>query len=168
MTPPAPARLSTTTGWPIASWIFAATMRAVESVTPPGAKGTTIRTGFDGQICANALPQTKKSRNRILLIQGLSPCSCGLRNIVARHEIVDDAVDFVPRRFAVGVVAHDEGGAGVELLVLGVPAGELGADQVPGELEELHALHRATLRGLEVGVELVSELLVLDDRDVGG
>src|SRR4029079_17942757 len=58
------------------------------------------------------------------------------------HEIVDDLVEAVPRRFAIGLVAHQDRVAGVELLVQLMAAGEFGADQVPGELVELHAFHR--------------------------
>src|SRR5690242_4415677 len=78
-----------------------------------------------------------------------------LRDVVARHQPVDDAVELGPRGLAVGVVADDERRAGIEALVLQVAAGELGADQVPGELEELHALDRARLRRLEEGGELL-------------
>src|SRR5205807_9646493 len=90
-----------------------------------------------------------------------------LRNVVARHQAVDDAVELLPRRLAVGVVAHDEGRPGVELLVLQVAAGELRSDEIPGELEKLHALHGAALRRLEVRGELARQVLVLDHRDVG-
>src|ERR1051325_9294626 len=89
------------------------------------------------------------SRSYSIDASNLSP-----RYVVARHQAIDDAVILAPRGLAVGVVAHDERGAGVELLVLEVAAGELRADQVPGELEELHPADGATLRGLEVGVEL--------------
>src|SRR5690349_5145876 len=72
------------------------------------------------------------------------------RDVVARHQVVDQPMELVPRRFAEAVVAHDERRAGVELLVLQVAAGELRADQVPGQLVELHALERGELRGLPV------------------
>src|SRR5204863_117107 len=65
------------------------------------------------------------------------------------------------------VVAHDERGAGIELLVLQVAAGELGADQVPGELVELHALERAELRRLPVLLEELAQLAVVHHRAVG-
>src|ERR1043165_1876181 len=94
--------------------------------------------------------------------------NCSAGNIVTGHQPIDDAVILAPRRLAVGMVAHDERGAGVELLVLQVAAGELRADEVPGELEELHPVDGATLRSLEAGVELAREVLVPGDGDVGG
>src|SRR6266480_492567 len=55
MLPPAPARFSTTTCWPMFSLIVLATMRATVSVPPPGSKPTTIVTGLLGKPCANAV-----------------------------------------------------------------------------------------------------------------
>src|SRR5207244_8677464 len=56
MLPPAPARFSTTTCWPMFSLIVLATMRATVSVPPPGSKPTTIVTGLLGNPpCADAL-----------------------------------------------------------------------------------------------------------------
>ena len=46
--PPPPALFSTSTCWPKAPPSFSATMRATMSVVPPGANGTTSRTGLDG------------------------------------------------------------------------------------------------------------------------
>src|SRR5919204_699007 len=54
MSPPAPARFSTTTCWPICSPRVLATMRAVVSVPPPGSKPTTIVIGLLGKFCAAA------------------------------------------------------------------------------------------------------------------
>src|SRR5438128_1594564 len=75
-------------------------------------------------------------------------------NAIGTHQVVDHLVEALPGCFAKVVVAHDERGAGVELLVLQVPAGEFRADEVPGELVELHPLDRAHLRRLPVGLEL--------------
>src|SRR2546421_11525851 len=55
MLPPAPARFSTTTCWPMFSLIVLATMRATVSVPPPGSKPTTIVTGLLGKPCAIAV-----------------------------------------------------------------------------------------------------------------
>src|SRR5437879_7836556 len=56
MLPPAPARFSTTTCWPMFSLIVLATMRATVSVPPPGSKPTTIVTGLLGKLpCADAV-----------------------------------------------------------------------------------------------------------------
>src|SRR5258708_8804049 len=49
MLPEAPGRFSTTTGWPRRAPSRSATVRALVSVTPPAAKGTTSRTGRDGK-----------------------------------------------------------------------------------------------------------------------
>src|SRR5688572_793798 len=54
MFPPAPARFSTTTDCPHASLSFCASCRAITSVAPPAAKGTTIFTGFDGHAWPSA------------------------------------------------------------------------------------------------------------------
>jgi hypothetical protein len=48
MVPAAPGLFSTTTGCPSASCSAGATMRAVTSTFPPGAKGTMILTGLAG------------------------------------------------------------------------------------------------------------------------
>src|SRR5918998_1188352 len=61
ITPPEPPRFSTTTGWPGPSDIVWAQMRATRSAAPPGAKGTTIRSGrlgygASGPACAAAIP----------------------------------------------------------------------------------------------------------------
>ena len=45
---PAPGRLSTITFWPRSFDISSARMRAMVSVPPPGAKGTTSRIGLSG------------------------------------------------------------------------------------------------------------------------
>lgn len=47
--PLAPARFSTVTVWPVRSAMRVATVRAMVSTEPPGAKGTMIRTGRAGQ-----------------------------------------------------------------------------------------------------------------------
>src|SRR5476651_1661992 len=69
--------------------------------------------------------------------------------IIARHQLVDDAVQLVPIGLAEGVIADDEGGASVYLFILLVTSGELRADEIPGELEQLHAAHRIGLGRLE-------------------
>jgi hypothetical protein len=48
MLPEAPARFSTTTGWASDTASLSAISRAKMSVDPPGAKGTTTRSGRDG------------------------------------------------------------------------------------------------------------------------
>ena len=48
MPPPAPGRLSTTTGWPHASCSFCAMPRPMMSSGPPGGNGTTKRIGLAG------------------------------------------------------------------------------------------------------------------------
>src|SRR5262245_23410657 len=56
MMPFAPARFSTTTGWPQVSVSRCATVRDVISVPPPGGYGTSRRTGRDGYgACAAAV-----------------------------------------------------------------------------------------------------------------
>src|SRR4051812_18353639 len=52
--PLAPGRLSTMTGWPNAFSRLGWIRRATVSLSPPGANGTTMRTGWSGQVCARA------------------------------------------------------------------------------------------------------------------
>src|SRR4051812_42250968 len=54
MLPEAPGRFSTITGCPSACRSCSPTTRAKMSVEPPGAQGTTIRTGRVGYACARA------------------------------------------------------------------------------------------------------------------
>src|SRR5882672_11463559 len=61
ITPPAPPRFSTTTDCPHFCESFAATVRAVISVPPPGANGTMKVTGLAGYGCASA---AEKNRDR--------------------------------------------------------------------------------------------------------
>src|SRR6187399_1186693 len=54
ISPPAPPRLSTTNCWPRYSESLFENWRAVMSLPPPGANGTTTRTGLAGYCCASA------------------------------------------------------------------------------------------------------------------
>ena len=63
-TPPAPVRLSTTTGWPSSSDIFGATRRVMMSVEVPAPKGTTTRTGRFGKAAAPAVGWAAARRSR--------------------------------------------------------------------------------------------------------
>src|SRR5262249_32603518 len=58
------------------------------------------------------------------------------------EEPIDDRMEALPRRLAVALVAHDQRIAGIELLIEHVAAGELRADEIPGELVELVARDR--------------------------
>src|SRR5258706_11289558 len=60
ITPPAPPRFSTTTGCPHSCCSFTPTVRAVMSVPPPGANGTTKVTDLAGQVCASKVAGTKR------------------------------------------------------------------------------------------------------------
>src|SRR5574341_754003 len=55
MVPPPPARLSTTTVCPKASLSFCPMLRAMMSVPPPGANGTTSLTGRTGYFCCASI-----------------------------------------------------------------------------------------------------------------
>src|SRR5581483_3396076 len=96
------------------------------------------------------------------------PLAGGSRHVIALHEVVHAAVEARPRRLAEVVRPHGEGGPEVELFVGLVAAGELAADELPGELEELHALERAVLRRVPVGLEFLLQLAILDHRGVRG
>src|SRR5882672_11991422 len=50
--PPAPARFSTSTGWPQAALSFSPISRAAMSVALPAANGTTMRIGLTGKLAA--------------------------------------------------------------------------------------------------------------------
>ena len=54
MLPLAPGRFSTITCWPRRAASGSATTRALLSATPPGVKGTMMRTGLVGHSCAPA------------------------------------------------------------------------------------------------------------------
>jgi hypothetical protein len=55
---------STTNGWPNFSCSLGATERAIMSVDPPGGKGTSSVTGFDGHDCAWA-PEAAAARRSV-------------------------------------------------------------------------------------------------------
>src|SRR6218665_1678422 len=66
MLPPAPGRLSTTTVWPSSPANFSATKRAVMSVLPPAARGTTrgmVRGGGGVARSARELSGHQRSRD---------------------------------------------------------------------------------------------------------
>ena len=67
--------MATTTDCPSGAASLSARMRATMSVDPPGAKGTTMRSGLDGQPCACAVPSTSKAPrpSRILPKRTMSP-----------------------------------------------------------------------------------------------
>src|SRR4051812_12575305 len=71
MLPPAPARFSTTTGWANAAARRSATRRAKMSVEPPGANGTTRRTGFAGYFSC-ACSATRKRQLAMPRIQRIA------------------------------------------------------------------------------------------------
>ena len=79
------------------------------------------------------------------------------RNVVARQQIVGDLVELVPGCLTVTVVSDDKGGPGIEFLVLLMPAGELGTNQVPNQLEQFYAIKRRQLRRLPIGLEELLE-----------
>src|SRR3979490_1192125 len=54
MLPAAPARFSTTTGWPHLSDSFSPIMRGMTSALPPAGEGATILTALFGYACACA------------------------------------------------------------------------------------------------------------------
>src|SRR5262249_45224300 len=77
--PPAPPRLSTTTGWPSASDIFGEMGRAITSAGPPGTKPTMMRIGFVGKVCAVAAPGARHRTPAIvsaihLIVMVSAPC----------------------------------------------------------------------------------------------
>src|SRR5688500_15637435 len=88
--PPPPGRLSMTIGWPRRFSISAPTARATIELEPPGAKGTTRRTGLVGQACACAAKDTRAriaGNNRFMRIP-LSELLRVLRGVDSRGAIV--------------------------------------------------------------------------------
>src|SRR2546422_1564541 len=62
-TPPAPRRFSTITGWPRATVIFSARMRAIVSEALPGVTPETRRTVLLGKVCALAAENATETSN---------------------------------------------------------------------------------------------------------
>src|SRR5205809_496906 len=62
-TPPAPRRFSTITGWPRATVIFSARMRAIVSEALPGVTPETRRTVLLGKVCALAAENANANSN---------------------------------------------------------------------------------------------------------
>src|SRR3954453_20682331 len=62
MLPPAPARFSTITCWPMFSARNLATTRATVSVPPPGSKPTTMVTGLEGKFCPIAKQENENAK----------------------------------------------------------------------------------------------------------
>src|SRR5437868_4678729 len=67
--PPAPARFSTTNGWPSCSDRRCVTVRAMMSVALPAVNGTMTCTRLVGHDCANAAPETRHPANAATHIQ---------------------------------------------------------------------------------------------------
>src|SRR6266705_196061 len=71
--PPAPVRLTTTTGCFSAWCIPAASGRPTMSATPPGGNGTTIVSGFDGYAsCADAPAAAQSAIRRESRVLGIA------------------------------------------------------------------------------------------------
>src|SRR5262245_8882804 len=67
---PAPARFSTTIGWPSCGDRCSNTTRGTMSVVLPAPNGTITRRGFDGQLCAaagSARAASARSRKRFIV-----------------------------------------------------------------------------------------------------
>src|SRR5438477_792363 len=94
MLPPAPGRLSTTTGCFQLAVIFSASMRAIRPPALPGGKGTTKRTGLAGYVCAAAAPPSRSARNKTTT-RGIGLLRAGiLRSLVPlRSRSFDDLAE---------------------------------------------------------------------------
>src|SRR5262245_46650724 len=80
-----------------------------------------------------------RSKSAKVVLGGVS--QIGLR-IVTRHQVVYRFGPLLPWSREIAVAVHHEPRPSVELLVLQVASREIGAQQIPGELEQLHALLR--------------------------
>ena len=88
------------------------------------------------------------------------------RRVVARQQLIHRSGPLVPRPGAVAVAVHHEARPGIELLVLHVTSGEVGAEQVPGKIEQLHAVRRRLSRHRPIGLEGLAQLFVLEHRRI--
>jgi len=90
---------------------------------------------------ASAAPRRRRhGPERATATAASAPQPYGVSGI--RHGVkqrIHDAVEFVPRRLAVALIAHDDELPALEALVEHVAAGEFRADQVPDELVKLVA-----------------------------
>src|SRR4029079_17394359 len=90
MAPLAPARFSTTTGWPSAAPRGSEIISAARSVEPPGAAPTSMVIGLPGNpLCANAqgaataaarAVKTKSRRRDIIALRSMGPWGVGARH----------------------------------------------------------------------------------------
>ena len=73
MLPPTPPRLSTITGWFHASLSLCDKMRAMVSDVPPAGNGATMRMGFAGYVCADALStmQPATAAKHVISVRGI-------------------------------------------------------------------------------------------------
>src|SRR5688572_13299653 len=74
--------------------------------------------------------------------RGATSCSPLLRDTrgtVARHQIINDLVEFLPRSLTIGMIPYDKRRPCIKLLILQMPPGEFRPDHIPGQFEELHA-----------------------------
>src|SRR5712691_11505313 len=77
---------------------------------------------------------------------------------IRAHEAFDRGVQVVPWRVDEIVIAHSEGRTDEEFLVGRGAAGVVRADQVPGQLEQLHAIGGGKFAGAPIGLEHVAQL----------
>src|SRR5712691_2355036 len=139
MWPLAPGRFSTTIGCAQIPASFGSMMRASVSAPPPGGKGTTMRTGFDGKPCANAPAAEKTStaatnasrtRRRIRISPGARPQHALAPAPNRAYALVDEflhALAFVRfRRIEVALGIGGDAVHAVELARLATAVSEVG------------------------------------------
>src|SRR4029077_9095054 len=115
---------------------------------------------FAGTGCQNSLaspgPTTRISpRAAADVVCPFMPVSSALwfKRIILRHELIDERMQLVPRRIDEVVVAHGESRADEELFIRCRAARVIGSDQIPGKLEELHALDGTVRSGIPERLE---------------
>src|SRR5438105_7837784 len=86
------------------------------------------------------------------------PIAPRARLLVLAQAPIDDGPGACPVVGAEHARVHDRLGGGVEHLVLQLTAAELGADEVPHELQQLHALARAARRASQEFLEIRARL----------
>ena len=121
------------------------------------------------RVCVNGSPRSSALRLRNMpasarpckaaraIVYGPSLLRGGAGRLTSLNKPSTISWKALPGRLAVALVAHHQRIAGVEFLVQHVAAGELGADDVPGELVELVAVERLDRRRLPPALEAVAQ-----------
>src|SRR5260370_35593017 len=84
---------------------------------------------------------------------------------ISAHEILDQAVQLVPRGIDEVVVAYRKCRTDKKFLIRAGAARVVRANEIPSELEQLHAVDRGKLTGGPEGLEQIAQLRILQHVD---